>query len=91
MKVADQRSDAKTGVNPVGAAIVGAAVGATAAALADKKNRKIVKTKVSEFLSQAEKAFDEFRERMDHIRERIVKESELENRRKSKLRSKKES
>lgn len=57
----------KKGVSGLGAAIFGAALGAAAAVLADKKNRKVIGKTVSDAVDEGEKRLDQARKYMDKV------------------------
>lgn len=50
-----------------GAAIFGAALGAAAAILSDKKNRKVIGKTVSEAVDEGEKRLDQARKYIDNV------------------------
>lgn len=55
------------GVSKIGVAIVGAALGAAAVVLSDKKNRKVIKKTVSEAVDEGEKRIDQARKYIDKV------------------------
>lgn len=57
----------KKGINGLGAAIFGAVLGAGAAVLADKKNRKVIGKTVSNVVDESEKKFDQARKYIDSV------------------------
>lgn len=57
----------KKGVSKIGVAIVGAALGAAAAVLSDKKNRKAIKKTVSDVVDEGEKRIDQARKYIDKV------------------------
>jgi gas vesicle protein len=56
------------GISPLGAALVGAAVGAAAVALSDKKTRERLKKKGHDLLEQGEKKLDEAKVKLDEAK-----------------------
>lgn len=57
----------KKGVSGFGAAIFGAALGAAAAVLSDKKNRKAIEKTVSKAMDEGEKKFGQARKYIDSV------------------------
>lgn len=55
------------GVSKIGVAIVGAALGAAAAVLSDKKKRKVIKKTVSDAVDEGEKRIDQARKYIDKV------------------------
>lgn len=77
----------KKGVSAFGAAIFGAAVGAAAAILSDKKNRKVIGKTVSEAVDQGEKRLDQARKYIDNVGAKPGKKTVKSKARKRKKRS----
>lgn len=57
----------KAAVSGLGAAVVGAAVGVTAAVLADKRNRKFIKKTVSDVMDEGEKRISQARKYIESV------------------------
>ncbi len=57
----------KKGISAFGAAIFGVVMGAAAAVLADKKNRKVIGKTVSEAVDEGEKKIDQARKYLDSV------------------------
>lgn len=63
----DKREDRK-GVSPLATAVVGAAIGAAAVALSNKKTRDRIGKKVGELRDQGNKALNDLKKRADSLR-----------------------
>lgn len=71
----------KNGINPLGAAIVGAAVGAAAVALSNKDTRDKVRIEVEKARSEAGKKVEEFQsqiQKVRHLGEKTVEDTNQE-------------
>lgn len=67
----DDRS-LKRGNKSISALLVGAAMGAAAVFLSDKKNRDKIKSKAKRFLDEARQKLEEFEEQTTKIKEKAV-------------------
>jgi len=74
----------KKGISAFGAAIFGAVLGAAAAVLADKKNRKVIKKTVSDAVDESEKRIDQARKYIDNVGVKALKPKARKRKKRSK-------
>ena len=60
----------KGGINPLAAAVVGAAVGAAAVVLSDPKKRKQIKDKAQQLKEKGSKEFEKARQKLEEAEEK---------------------